>query len=444
MIDVDVLIAGGGLAGASALLRLNQLGIESVLIEKKSGLGGHARSHSIGNHIFDEGPHVFFGEDEEIATFLGAPMPTDFKSQARVGNLWKRKLLSHPAHLDFKKMEDENLEIDLAKSIVYRNEIEVRNYGDWLTSSVGPLVKNKFSDVYTAKYWRLRAEELDLDWISNRVHKPDHLLIDQISKSLSSGTISESDFTKGTHYLQKYSYHSGGFWQLFPNLHQLSFTEDEITTIDLDRKIVTTGSSSYRYKILINTMPLPVFSQVVQVGQLDSEELVKALEWTSLNCMNLVISSTQGIQHDYHWLYNYEEESEVSRISFPDRFLDSPILGHTFKVQAESYWNPKRESKPCVSVNDTFLFLRDNNILPEDSELIESDTIEIEYANIIPLIGRAKIMASISKELDSRSVLLAGRYGSWSYLWSHESARSGFVSADLAKSKLDALLPRVS
>ena len=59
------IILGGGLTGLSACYNSN-----GTVFEKRSRVGGHARSHNIDGYIFDEGIHVLHTSNKYVLNLM--------------------------------------------------------------------------------------------------------------------------------------------------------------------------------------------------------------------------------------------------------------------------------------------------------------------------------------------------------------------------------------
>ena len=433
MLEVNFLIAGGGITGSSAALLLSRLKLDYLLLERETQLGGHAKTHSLNGYVFDEGPHIYFGRDSRISEFLGAPQVDAFTNLAVVGNLWNGKLLNHPAHLDFKGIEDSEVIHQIAHDLLNQTMIAPSNYKEWLVNSLGIYIHDNFSEIYTQKYWRCSTEELGVDWVENRIHKPDEQLRSKIKQELARDNLAGSNFTSNAHYLTKYHYDKSGFWNIFSNLGGQKFTCEEILNVDLDNRVVRTISREIKYKNLVSTIPLDNFMKMSiskDLNFLNNVRLSEKLECTSLLALNLVISTNLEIEHRFHWIYNYDDACMAARISFPDRFLAEDSSTRIFKIQLEFYWNKKREEIPNIDVEDSLAFLVQNGIVPPDSKILFHDFLTVPYANIIPTKDRAQQVEQIKLFLKNFDVELAGRYGGWEYLWSHDSSESGLKAVE--------------
>ena len=63
---IDVVIIGGGIAGLTAALDLQRAGLEVLLLEADSDLGGNIRTLSEGEFRMERGPHSFMGSAEHV------------------------------------------------------------------------------------------------------------------------------------------------------------------------------------------------------------------------------------------------------------------------------------------------------------------------------------------------------------------------------------------
>jgi protoporphyrinogen oxidase len=208
MSKYPVVIIGAGVAGLTAKKYFDAIGVESIVLEQREAVGGHAQAHEFEDHVFDEGPHILFSNDEEILDFIGAPSPTKYEEIARPLNLWKGKYLNHPAYLDLEGLGEKQVAIQIAESLLSA-EIEsaplAKSYGDWLNATQGRFVREEFTEIYTRKYWRCSTYELDVDWLGGRIHAPtgDQRKILESLTETGRGNIKLPDLTENSHYLTR-------------------------------------------------------------------------------------------------------------------------------------------------------------------------------------------------------------------------------------------------
>jgi protoporphyrinogen oxidase len=422
----EIVIIGGGLAGLTAKRALDECldPNESIILEKKSKVGGHAANDSLAGHTFDEGPHILFSEDKEMLEYLGCPTPEEYSRTPVIKNYWKGRILNHPAHLDFAGINDSEFVFSMLdsmeKSFLQRNLV-AKDYEEWVEAFLGKAVSQNFTRVYTKKYWRVDMKELGVDWISKRIS---HLSIEQftqIVKLFKEQGVFPSDLDQ--HYLSRYTYHKDGFFNLFSKLQSVEISSEEVLSIDLQSKVINTTKRQLGYSHIISTIPIPEL-----LLKLDYDISLPALRHTSLILLNLVFTpGEEDLLSKPHWIYNYDGCSESSRISFPQRFTrdDLPIT----QCQVEFYFEAASESAPEIDAAKEFAVLKQMSLISSESSLVAFDVKYINYANIMPTAGRDLDVQTLRSRLKESQIWLAGRYGAWSYLWSVESARSGFEAA---------------
>ncbi len=427
--EIDVLVLGAGIAGLSASKRLQQLGIRNLVLEQDFKTGGHLSSFYLEGIPFDEGPHILFSKDTETLQFLGSPSPKNYDKEASVGAVYKNRHMNHPAYLHFSSMKSNWTRARIAKSILRSGKgYTYSNYRDWVVGNFGHYVNRKFTEVYTKKYWRVANNKLGLDWVSARIHQltPDQTVKLQLSK------LSELDLTKDSHYLTKYTYSKSGFFSLFPELHDVSaMLESEVIKIDYLKKEVATCRGKYRYKYLISTIPLDKLSELTGLCR----DLSSQLRVTSIFCSSLVFNLKTKVKHPYHWVYLYDKDTPISRVSFPSRFSED-FDEETFCVQTEEYFMKGHERPSHQSIDEVIKMLKKKSLVPPDAELISFDQRVIPYANIVPTLDRAKTVSNIKTVFEGVEIYLSGRFGSWEYLWSVESAASGIQVAEQVHAQL--------
>jgi protoporphyrinogen oxidase len=422
----EVVIIGGGLAGLTAKLVLDEYSDPSnnVILEKKSKIGGHASNDLLHGHIFDEGPHILFSEDREMLDFLGSPQPELYLRSPVINNYWRGRVLSHPAHLDFAGINDPIFVSQLLSSMEESFSLrtaDIVNYKQWVEAFLGGFVSENFTKTYTKKYWRVNLDDLGIDWISKRIS---HLSLDQFKEVVRSYLEHNTSPTKlDQHYLSKYIYHKEGFIKLFPKLQNVDVSREEVLNIDLKSKVILTNKRKLGYSSVISTIPLTEL-----LPKVDIAFPIDSLRHTSLMLLNLVFTAGEiEPKAKPHWIYNYDECSKSSRISFPQRFLNDST--QVTQCQVEFYFESSSESAPEIDPTREFAVLKEMSLISHGSSLLASQVKLIEYANIMPTVERNSTVQEVESLLNASQIYLAGRYGAWSYLWSVESARSGYESA---------------
>jgi hypothetical protein len=122
-------------------------------------------------------------------------------------------------------------------------------------------------------------------------------------------------------------------------------------------------------------------------------------------------------------------------VSFPSRFTKKQD-GKIFTVQTEEYFMKNHERPSHQNINKIVKMLKKKRLIPVDAELTDFDQRIIPYANIVPTLGRAEIVADMKSIFEKTDIFLCGRFGSWEYLWSVESAASGIKIAEQIRAEI--------
>lgn len=158
-----------------------------------------------------------------------------------------------------------------------------------------------------------------------------------------------------------------------------------------------------------------------------------SLEWTSLLTFDIVFDvKGDSPRPESTWIYSYEPDSSIARVSFPDNFTSRPLANNKFRVQAEQYFWGRGDTVSEVSGREALEFVRRHELVPADWELFGVQMSRHKYANIVPTVQTAAVVREIREHFLSLRIFTAGRYGAWKYLWSVESAKSGKKAAELA------------
>jgi protoporphyrinogen oxidase len=304
-----VIILGGGISGLACEFFLN-LGqeIEVVGFEKNSYFGGHAYSWEENGGFWDDGPHVFFGEKNDVEPFFD--FSNDTEIDATVLNFADGNWINHPVYVNLVDLPVEVSE-KLARSLINapsqtsNKDIKISNYNEFLTHTYGDYFAGKFPLRYNDKYWRSDIANLSTDWVNSRMFKP---TLDQILK----GTKKRQNL----HYINKFRYPiSNGYSSYFREAISNSKIKKniEIKSIDLGKRSVTTELGEFDYDHLINTMPLTSFIKLCKDVPVEIYQAIKKLECTSMLIVN--VSFDGEVEPFFHWAYIHDTNFFSTRIT---------------------------------------------------------------------------------------------------------------------------------
>lgn len=441
---MNTIVLGGGLAGLSSSYHLGHQ--NCLIIERNSYLGGHAATYKRDEAFWDEGPHVSFTKHSEVKQFLTRSSSSSvLEYQTQVGNYFIGNWIPHPAQSNLYAVTEPLARlcyedfISLQKESIYTNI--PKNYSEWLDQAFGKAFSRTFPHAYTRKYWTCDPSQLAIDWVGERVFKPDIKIV--------------TDGYKGrpkdnTHYITSVRYPSqGGFGAFTAELKRdAQVLKDEVVSINLLEKCINLASgSSYNYEKLISTIPL---DQLVTL----LEDVPQAVQDASslLRCSSLLLVNILGKQNQpnpYHWLYVYDEDKFSTRITQTHLLAPANTPDGVAGIQVEVYasaYKPFQASYQSIA----------SQVVNEVKEMKLLDSVIsmhyhfVEYANVIFDIHRRQAQDIVFSYLEKfgliresddlepmtdwskahhfqsqPTILLAGRFAQWKYFWSDDCILRG-------------------
>jgi protoporphyrinogen oxidase len=451
---MSIVILGAGLAGMSCGYHLRSAAY--ALYEKKSYYGGHTASHKIDECYWDEGPHISFTKHEYVKNIFDDTCGSDIIEQANiVANWYQGSWIPHPAQSNLYAVPQPLASLclkDFLESVPSENSPtqDPANYAQWLDQAFGSTFASSFPYPYTRKYWTCAPDNLTVDWVGERVFRPDvKTVVDGFSKPAA----------VNNHYFSTFRYPlTGGFASFlrgFPDFNKLKLDHD-VLSVDLEKRLVHfTNGQSARYDRLINTLPLPVF--VSKCAQCP-EHIKAAADLLVCSSVLLVNIKANGPSlRDYHWMYVYDEELLSTRITQIHRLSEYNCPVNTVGIQIEVYESKYRPfSLSHDEIKDQVLDEAVQMGLINGLDSVLSVHLQyIPFANVIFDHNRRQAQDAIyswlenyglMREADDLSPMTdwshppalrtdgliynAGRYGQWKYFWTDDCVMRG---AQLAK-----------
>ncbi len=424
---MTVIILGAGIAGLSAGYHLRIHGIPSVLIEKEGEPGGLCRSVQYENMFFDYGVHISFTNDKSIQDFFRKSVNNDYiKKEAIIKNYWHGFWLEHPPISNLHPLPKQIVK-KILLDFIRRDtpsEKSVTTYKDWCVKYFGNYFYQKFSALYTKKFWTLDAQNLTTDWINERIDKTS-------LESIIDGILNIT--TQNNHYVTTFRYPKTGGYSSFlswgKNLNIRYHSSPEL--IDPVKKIITlTSGVKIPYESLISSIPLPeLITRIDHVPQ-SVKKAVKDLKWTSLLMLNFKVSKNAG-PNQSHWNYYYDLELPFTRLVFMSNFPKEENYRGQYTIQAEIPYSKYRPLE--MSIEDTVQLSikgisKTESINEEDIEYLGK--ININYGYVIFDKKRSNSVKLIHDYLKSCNIFYCGRFGEWEYLWSDQAFISGKNAAE--------------
>ncbi len=154
--EKKVLVIGAGWAGATAANILKKNNFEVLIVEKDDEVGGHSRSATINNIIWEPyGAHIFHTNNEKVASFVnhyGLNRSYEHKVITKVMIGGEYQTFSWPPQIDELKNLKEWNKIKSELSELPR-EPHGDNFIDYVVSMMGKTLYEIFIEGYSIKQW---------------------------------------------------------------------------------------------------------------------------------------------------------------------------------------------------------------------------------------------------------------------------------------------------
>ena len=420
-----VTILGAGMAGLGAAHRCRELGLESVIFEKRSRAGGHTRSFADpSGFIFDDGPHISFTKNERIQKLFSEAVDGRYEVlQASVNNHWRGHWIKHPAQCNLHGLPADLVGAALRDFVAAqgRDTENLANYEEWLRAAYGDTFAETFPMEYGWKYHTLPASSMSTDWLGPRLYRPE-------LEEVLNGALAPS--TADVHYVSHFRYPSeGGFESYIRPFAEASTLElgREVMAIEPREKTIRfADGESVGYERLVSSIPLPELIPRIAGAPADVVEAAAALACTTCVIVNLGLSRPD--LSDSHWTYFYDRDFTVTRASFPHMFAPGNVPDGCGSIQAEVYFSGKYrplERRPDELIEPVIDDFRRCGLIREGDEILFREARLIPYANVIFDLDRAAAVETVHGFLGDQGIGYAGRYGLWGYQWTDEAFVSG-------------------
>ena len=338
------LIIGAGPTGLSAA---HHLDAQSVLLEQGPTVGGWCRSIVENGFTFDHAGHIMFSKDPYVHELYGRllgenvhwqdreawvytdgvytrypfqsalhGLPPEVLKECLVGAIEARfgsiKDAPVPAAADTPATDKAaDCCADGVADIAPRTcaggplksiraaTVPPQNFEEFIHKTWGAGVAKHFAIPYNRKLWALPLSEMETSWLGGRVPLPD-------LEEMIEGALRPVAKPVGPNARFGYPLRGGfqalmdGFLPLLEGKLRLNAKVERVSPAR--HEAILADGSSYRYKKLISTVPLPkLISMIGPEAPAEVQAAARGLRHVSVRCVNLGIARTAIT--DKHWIY---------------------------------------------------------------------------------------------------------------------------------------------
>lgn len=428
--DRQIIILGAGLAGLSAAYH----GKMRSVYEQNSMVGGVCVSPKIKGYTFDLGIHVLHSKNSYVLDLLQKKLKVKFNQRNRVGRIFSfDRLTLYPFQANTFGLPIPIVKECLVSYIkVYANKNKSKNtntkydnYEDWIISTFGKGVAKHFMIPYSDKFWTVPAKDLTTDWLDVRIPMP---TLDDVVE----GALTEQHKEFGPNSIFRYPLRNGigaipeSFMKKGLNV---TFNKRAVEIDTKRKKIKFSDGTEQTYDIMISTIPLPELVKLIDAPK-SVTKAADQLKYNSILSVNLGIDRDKLT--DKHWIHFPEEKYIFFRMCFMKNFSPNLVPKRKSSISAEvSYSKYKKIDKEAI-VDAVKKDVVKAKILKKSDKIELVDVRDIKYGYVIYDHNRKRNLSKIKRYLKSKSIIVAGRYGSWEYQWMDDAILDGKRAAEEA------------
>lgn len=374
--DKRVIVIGAGPAGLTAAYELCKAGVESVVVEKDTVVGGLARTVDFNGYLFDIGGHRFFTKVKAVEEMWNEVLGSDFIKRKRLSRIYYNdKFYYYPfrisnALLNLGIGNSILVLISYLRSQLYPQRPEL-TFEQWVSNRFGKRLYEMFFKTYTEKVWGISCSEISADWASQRIKGLSLFsalraaLLDQKNHAQENSIKTLID---SFHYprhgpgmmwneVKNRVNDGGGEVLLGADVEKIYFSDNRVTGLEINRggkKELISGTD------YISSMPMRELIQ--KLSPIPPKPVIEAA--TSLNYRDfltvILIINKKDVFPD-NWIYIHDPNVRMGRIQ-------------NFKN-----WSPDMvpdQNKTCLGL-EYFCFEGDGLWVMSDKDLIELGKIEL-------------------------------------------------------------------
>ncbi|HDH96483.1 MAG TPA: FAD-binding protein [Proteobacteria bacterium] len=428
MEKVSYLVLGGGLAGITAAYILSQKGIDSVVVESESEIGGLARTVRFGEFRYDIGGHRIFSDNPAVLKWIKDILGDSAVEVSRQSRIYMRGQFFHypvrPLNALFRFGLPTSLKIlatYLSARLKGAADSDETSFEDWVKSRFGSELYNLYFKPYTEKLWGIDCTELSSDWAKARIS------VVSLTHAIRRAVLPVGKVPRT--YAPSFLYPKGGISTLIELIAQGAtrariMTDCRPTRIAHDGKRITSvevrtadGTVGFEPENVISSIPIDELVRLLD-PQPDSAVIADAgrLEYRALVCLFVTIDRPQVTKDN--WIYFSEKRFPFARMHEPknwDRSMSPPdktsVCLEFFCSKGDATWNATEEELASSSLP-----------LLAEAGFFKLDEVESRHITRIPhaypilKLGYKAKRRRVLDELEKLANLkLVGRTGTFTY-----------------------------
>lgn len=437
LLEVDYCIIGAGPSGLTAAYVLSKASKKVLLIERDARIGGLAKSHSYGDHIFDTGPKRFHTDDPKVLNFINEVTKNQIAHIGRSTEVYfLKKYFSWPLTInDVIKLPPSMALKCLYDLITKTAAIDKDSFHQYIKAKYGESLYQVFFKPYTQKFLRWDSEDIHSDWASTGINRS---VVDSRINAQHLGALFKLVLLPKkieTEFLYPLQGGFGGFYEQLLDLCRMQSTFNLL----LNSSVTTLRKNKDRLELTLQDGTRVICKDLIWTGNLNNllglMGQVGQLKYLNTIFYNLICHEHLMGKRRAQWIYVSQGDSLISRITCMKEFSSYTCPHGYYNLIAEltdNQLNPKYFRQPKKyerGIIDELVAMR----FIQSAQAVERvhinsvvDTYPIYHKKYMLDFSRSK--AAVMKY--SKHVHLLGRCGAFWYNNSDHSIRFALEMAN--------------
>jgi protoporphyrinogen oxidase len=417
MRDARIVILGAGPTGLGAAYRLGELGYADWdIYEAEDHVGGLASSYlDEAGFTWDLGGHVMFSHYAYFDRLVDRLLCGEHTVKLREAWVWMcDRFLPYPFQNNIRHLPREIIWECVQGLLEIQDRSQFAKPANFLElnlQTMGRGIVKHFMQPYNFKVWAHPLEEMDYQWIGERVSVVD------LEKVLRNVILEEDNVGWGPNSTFKFPLRggTGGLYSAFvPHLGDRLHLSRRAVAIDPRRKCVTFGDgSTTEYDILISTLALDQAIGLMPAVPAHVRAAVRNLDYSGSYFVGIGVRGANPSPKC--WIYFPEDTCPFYRVTYLSNY--SPYIappGH-YSLLSETSYSPHKPVDPATIVTEAERGMRATTLLRDSDEIVSRWMFHVDHSYPVPTLRRDPALRTVQPWLAGHDIVSRGRFGAWLY-----------------------------
>ena len=391
------LIIGAGVSGISYANFTNN---DFLIIEKEKEAGGYCRTIKRNGFVWDYSGHFFHFQNPEIEKYVCKNIDPDLllRVEKHTQIYYKGKYIDFPFQKNIHQLDKEEF-IDCLYDLFTPHNGVVSSFKEMVYANLGKSIAEKFLVPYNEKLYACDLDSLDMNAMGRFFPKANKEDIIMNFKSHDNSS-----------YNSHFTYPKTGAIEYVNSLlHNIDndkvYLDEELISIDTEKKIAKTNRREIHYDRIISTIPLPNLLTKCGINYPDN-----VFSCNKVLVFNLGFDS-KGNDCLNSWIYVPEKDYIFYRFGYYDNIMNSDRMSLYVEIGFPEKFELEKEGLYLERIlND----LRKMGVVTTQ-KLLDYEVVLMKPAYAHISNSSIESVKYFKEELSKKDIYTIGRYGSWTY-----------------------------